>query len=456
MKAALAKEDLVTNYAIPRGTLNWDVPLNAATASIDTRLTQISFNVKEYGALGNGSNNDAPGIQAAINAAAIAGGGIVYIPAGVYILNQTLNIPAGEGLTIQGSGWGTSLKLGNNVNTYALTFGGTDTRITVRDLEIDGNYLQQSGVSGGINGAGAIACLFSNIHFTFCRDESLLLAGLTGGAFGHVNRVIGCLFDQTTGSAGSGRGVHMTSNDENQIIFCDFEFLGGAGSNAASIYDESGTNFINSCNFVNGANNSKGIWIQNAKSTKVTNCNFDGLSGDNVFIAGQRCIVSNNTFFSPGIAGTAGQASGVYLEFGTSANVIVGNMIASAPGAGVSRDAIRESSSGGGGNNNISHNMIVTDGAWSFAALDLSGAGSTVIGNTGTPTAGQATLVAGTVTVSTSAITTNSVVVASAITPGGTQGALFVSALTAGTSFTLKSTSATDTSVVRWIILKQS
>lgn len=373
----------MANYAIERGTQDWDIPLNAALTDIDSRLDNIAFNVKSYGALGNGSFNDAPAIQAAVDAAALVNGGLVYFPPGTYNLGQTINVPAIQGLTLQGSGWSSSLKVGNQANVYAITFSGMDTRITIRDLRIDGNYLEQTTASGGIYAAGAVACLFDNIHFTFCRDESLFLGGLNDLTFGHNNRVVGCLFDQTEGSAGPGRGIHTTSSDENQIIACDFEFLGGAGANAASIYDESGTNFIDSCNFVNGGNDAKGIRVQNAKSTKITNCNFDGLAGDNVFIAGQRCVVANNTFFSPGIAGTAGQASAIYLEFANAENSVIGNVIASAPGAGVSYAGIRESADGGGGNNNIAHNIIVTDGAWSLGAFDLSGANSTVFANTG-------------------------------------------------------------------------
>lgn len=43
------------------------------------------FNVKEYGATGNGKSLDSPAINAAIDAAAKAGGGTVYLQAGTYL-----------------------------------------------------------------------------------------------------------------------------------------------------------------------------------------------------------------------------------------------------------------------------------------------------------------------------------------------------------------------------------
>lgn len=69
---------------------------------------------------------------------------------------------------------------------------------------------------------------------------------------------------------------------------------------------------------------------------------------------------------------------------------------------------------------------------------------------------GTATLVAGTVTVSTTAVTANSRIMLTAQNSGAAPGALRISARTAGTSFAITSTSATDTSLVAWIIFEPS
>ncbi|MCL6524787.1 MAG: glycoside hydrolase family 28 protein [Thermoflavifilum sp.] len=47
--------------------------------------TQAIFNIRDYGAKGDGKINDAPAINRAIEAAHAAGGGIVFFPAGVYV-----------------------------------------------------------------------------------------------------------------------------------------------------------------------------------------------------------------------------------------------------------------------------------------------------------------------------------------------------------------------------------
>lgn len=67
---------------------------------------------------------------------------------------------------------------------------------------------------------------------------------------------------------------------------------------------------------------------------------------------------------------------------------------------------------------------------------------------------GVATLVAGTVPVSNSSVTANTRIFAFSQSDGGTLGSLRCSARTAGTSFTITSSSALDTSVVAWLLVE--
>lgn len=53
------------------------------------------FNVKEYGALGDNTQDDTVSIQAAINACFAAGGGTVYVPNGIYIIGGALQRSVG-------------------------------------------------------------------------------------------------------------------------------------------------------------------------------------------------------------------------------------------------------------------------------------------------------------------------------------------------------------------------
>ena len=67
---------------------------------------------------------------------------------------------------------------------------------------------------------------------------------------------------------------------------------------------------------------------------------------------------------------------------------------------------------------------------------------------------GTATLAAGTVTVANTSVTATSRILATGQSAGGTPGGVNVSTRTAGTSFTLTSTNAADTSVVAYEIFE--
>ena len=69
-------------------------------------------------------------------------------------------------------------------------------------------------------------------------------------------------------------------------------------------------------------------------------------------------------------------------------------------------------------------------------------------------TMGTTILVAGTQVVSTTKVTANSRIFLTNNANGGTVGALYVSARSAGISFTITSTSGTDTSTIAWLIIE--
>ena len=72
-----------------------------------THLEQLVYNVKVYGATGDGSTDDTTFIQDALDAANDAGGGIVFFPLGNYKITSSLRYY--KYLTIQGMGVGSKI-----------------------------------------------------------------------------------------------------------------------------------------------------------------------------------------------------------------------------------------------------------------------------------------------------------------------------------------------------------
>jgi parallel beta-helix repeat protein len=121
-----------------------------------------TYNVLDFGAVGDGVANDRAAIQAAVDAAAQAGGGIVYLPEGVYgIGNDGLNktyagIQLADGVTLKGAGMGVStLKVldGTNISITGVVrtpFNTPTSQVTMEDFTIDGN--RAGNASGKVDG----------------------------------------------------------------------------------------------------------------------------------------------------------------------------------------------------------------------------------------------------------------------------------------------------------------
>jgi len=132
-------------------------PLNDVDGLIDV------YNVKtQYGAIGDGIVDDRPAIQQALDDCAEAGGGIVYLPKGVYRIKLAPDAIASKcvivysNTTLLGAGIGVSvLKVhddqASGINGVVRTpFGVATTNVTIQDLTIDGNVLDATTNPSGI------------------------------------------------------------------------------------------------------------------------------------------------------------------------------------------------------------------------------------------------------------------------------------------------------------------
>ena len=104
---------------------------------------QELFNVRDYGAVGDGETNDVVAIQKAIDQAGV-NGGLVFFPSGTYIISTTLTI-ANNSVSVAGASRETvTIKNQSNNNPSALIRVGQRTPalnvtdVTIRDITFDG------------------------------------------------------------------------------------------------------------------------------------------------------------------------------------------------------------------------------------------------------------------------------------------------------------------------------
>lgn len=145
--------------------------------------TSTVLDVTSYGAVGDGVTDDRASIQAALDAALAAGGGVVFLPPGTYLIKRPLVL--GSDVTLQGAGRGAStitkpasIKSLLTVNASALA-----TSVTVTDATgfvIGGPiHLYDTSSFEWTSTQGTITDIVGNV-ITFTNSEGLGRTGLDG------------------------------------------------------------------------------------------------------------------------------------------------------------------------------------------------------------------------------------------------------------------------------------
>ena len=247
------------------GPAAWSEPVQVTIAK-PAAWPQTVYNVKESGADGTGAQDDTEAVQAALDKAKAAGGGIVYFPRGRYQITATLRIPRftvlrGEGETLTSIFWPDTANPPNQwlaaTNSFGLenltlycsnykTFLTGDTRgaeagdvflrhVRIRaDIyrghmepqEVDRRY--KIGVAVGFGGGYFLVNLGGrNIEVSDCDlYSSSCILSLTEPRGARIQRNI--MGDGRWGGSGifGGEGVIIEGN---QYIGCDLMSWGAAG-----------------------------------------------------------------------------------------------------------------------------------------------------------------------------------------------------------------------------------
>ncbi len=111
--------------------------------------SQLSFDVREFGAVGDGKTDSTKSVVAAMDTASRRGGGTVYFPRGRYLISQSLTIP--PGVSIKGERTDLVNLVWPDFNDPPDVLINGTSRFSVEDITI---YASNHGhiLSGGFNG----------------------------------------------------------------------------------------------------------------------------------------------------------------------------------------------------------------------------------------------------------------------------------------------------------------
>lgn len=307
-----------------RGIVRLAGDLSGSALSPTVKNIPRVFNVKDFGATGNGVADDTMAIQAAVTAA--VGGGIVHIPEGVYVVDPVHSIHVSSGMVLQGVGYGSIIKVKNGSNVLNNLIKVEDcTNVVLRDLQIDGNRPNQSGSESvathyGIYIAGSQDCRVENVWAHHTTGVGIHIYNCEGVIVTHCdsshNRYHGFECEQATGCIfTTNRGHH---NDRHGIFVSPGE-LGGLGAIAnvidANSFDHNG-NYGIALGIAAGNDGSIGLTRDNVITNNSVVANT--FYGINLFTVDDT-LVANNTIVNNG-------AFGIYL-YKAQRNQIISNRL---------------------------------------------------------------------------------------------------------------------------------
>lgn len=270
------------------------------------------FDVTEYGATGDGSTDDRAGIQAAIDAAEAAGGGVVFFPPGYYrIYASGLTVEA-SGVTLQGSGlgeenvtgFGTVISpIGGTVFGPLLAIGDSGDRVYgsgARDINFVTTGYQ---VNGLVAMMSCTECFIEDcrldMHYADDDARTALLIDTDSSQASESNRIEGCYIASPTAKTGAaasyGYGILIASN--------------GGGGNTRNV--------ISNCKIYNGATDIGGYAVQTEDSgvgrNRFIGCAIQCTGDQGINVTGS---TGADQFFGVHITGSGGAAAVKFNSFG--------------------------------------------------------------------------------------------------------------------------------------------
>lgn len=448
------------------GTTFWGTPLNATLDNLNDRLIRLGLDVKEYGAAGDGIADDTAVIQAAINALP-ASGGMIRFPTGTYKITSALTVRSN--LTLRGSGRDKTVIAQVTANANGLT--GVDvSHLSVEGLRLNGtgagtgtgvkltrsanpntghitltNVVIYNFGTDGVEMSNPIVSTCTNVTAVNNGAKGFNIHGVPAGAAG-----TSCVFNACYANTNIGTGWYF----ENMV----YTFLGGCAADGNAIgYHFKSCQSLAAAGCGGEGNVTKTFAIEGGFGVTLSSpwiYNNKGIGIDVLGSAVTATIIGADDNTPNGTA-----TNFIKVAAGSKATLInCNNVTANSLAAGTTTTLVAANN-----DHTIPGYALFTGGLECDTDLQVYG-GDVIAGTAGkglkvkegtNARMGVATLVGGTVVISTTAVTANSRILLTSQAPNaGTPGFLRISARTAGTSFTILSSNAADTSTVAWMIVE--
>lgn len=316
--ASVVKSD---PYVPPQSFFNSGIPA----------ANDIDFDVTDFGAVNDAGVDNTPFIQAVIDAAADAGGGMVYIPSGTYgidgVVGDTGAIYLQDNVYLKGAGMGqTRLRVLNGISAKITgivrsPFAHANKNYGLADLTLDGNRNNNTRKVDGFFTGGAPGQTIADKDVTVIRVEATNNTGygfdpheqthrlLIRDCVAHGNGLDGFVADYLVNSQYTGNvaynndrhGFNITTTTNNFVMTDNVAYQNGS---AGIVVQRGGEDFplphditINDGEYYDNAK--EGILLRMSKNITINGVNIHDNGTYGIRIRGSRNVsVSSSTTVS--------------------------------------------------------------------------------------------------------------------------------------------------------------
>ena len=165
------------------------------------------FDVKaQFGAVGNGTTNDATAFHNALLAAVAVGGGAIIVPKGDYLISSNVSIDlAATVIKIVGYGGCSNIRVSTGPGVNGFTFSNPSETFIIEDLVFTGNtgVYEDAGNVIAISSSSVISKVVLNrVSFYGLRTPNGAILSVTGGTlFLRDSKFLGCGADSGVGTS---------------------------------------------------------------------------------------------------------------------------------------------------------------------------------------------------------------------------------------------------------------
>jgi hypothetical protein len=271
-------------------------PSRAPLNVLSNALARGTFNVRNYGAKGDGKTDDQQAIMGAVSAATAHRGGVIYFPAGKYLHSGILDF--GSGMVVSGADQ-SSLVVGTNHSNAALRFVGAagcgvfNVALSSDAVSREGNY-----ESADIYLEGASDCAISAVSIDGSASAGMVI---------HNSANIVVTSNQVRNTMAD--GIHTVGGSHNVLVAGNQAWNTGDDSFSAVAYaPEPQTANVTIMNNVSVRSHARGV-----------SC-----------VGAINCLIQGNQVYSPAAHGIAVVYESSWNTWAPSGTAISGNVIVSA------------------------------------------------------------------------------------------------------------------------------